>query len=121
MSNVALPHSEPAFCTDASLAKGAVRRTRVGSDVSAALWAHAGKKGFYTKLDGHRSGKDLDLEEGPVEDLPPPELLSPKDRPIGLDYDFLEVGRSGLPLVFVPGRSFLPVLLDRCVFPKLPR
>ena len=96
VSNVAAPFSRFAYCTDASLAKGAVCRAEVGLEVSSALWAHSGKKGFYTKLDGHPAGKDLDHAEGPVESPLSFAPSSGRDRPLGLDFDFVEIGASGI-------------------------
>eukprot|EP00439_Symbiodinium_sp_Y106_P057394 s126_g8.t1 len=91
VSNVAVPFSPYAYCSDASLAKGAVCVTYVGEAVSAAMWAHSGKKGFYTTLDGHRSGQgSSDLLAGSGFGAGPCFV-----RPLGMDFDFVEVGGSG--------------------------
>ena len=93
VSNVALPFSPFAYCSDASLAKGATCVTYVGEPVSAALWATSGKKGFYTSLVGRRSsqGPSLPLPGSSGFGACPPSSA----RPLGMDFDFVEVGGPG--------------------------
>lgn len=105
VTNIAVPQLPTAFCTDASLAKGAICKTQVSEELASTLWAHAGKKGFYTKLDGHRTGPPFE------EDLYPRDIGTPlpgttADRPLGLDFDFVEVGSPGLISSFVREAGF---------------
>ena len=75
VTNIAVPQLPTAFCTDASLAKGAICKTQVSEELASTLWAHAGKKGFYTKLDGHRTGPPFE------EDLYPRDIGTPLPAP----------------------------------------
>ena len=120
-SNLAVPFAEEILATDASLCKGGIVSADVSSEVSAAVWRSAPKKGenvpmassFHAVLKSHdvlheEVGKQqrADLEEvfglpsgEPVEDgegLLGEEEASPQ-RPIGLYYQFIEVcGGSGV-------------------------
>ena len=84
------------YCADASLAKGAFCKARVGRDISEAVW-HSGTKGGHTRLaprqpDDPCPETPAELFDGPRgEALPPEELASAKARPLGMDYDFAEV------------------------------
>ncbi|CAE7435814.1 unnamed protein product [Symbiodinium microadriaticum] len=90
-SNVAAPVSSFAYCSDASLAKGATCVTYVGEPASAALWANSGKKGFYTSLDGHRCGQGLSDPPASSGFGASPSFA----RPLGMDFDFVEAGGPG--------------------------
>ncbi|CAE7627177.1 unnamed protein product [Symbiodinium sp. CCMP2456] len=95
-TNVAVPFSRQAFCTDASLHKGAVVSAKVGSSVSEALWATAPRKGHYTMLSHDPVDQGAGCkphDEEPAPDSVPGLLSVPsKARPLGLDFDFLEFG-----------------------------
>ena len=58
-TNVALPFARQAYCTDASLHKGAVVAAKVGASVCEALWSSAPRKGHYTMLSHGGSDQDL--------------------------------------------------------------
>ena len=120
-SNLAVPFAEEIFATDASMGKGGVVSAEVSSEVSAAVWRTAPKKGenvpmassFHAVLKSHDALHEevarpfaVDLEEvfglpsgEPVEDgesLTYEEKVAPQ-RPIGLFYQFIEVcGGSGV-------------------------
>ena len=48
-TNIAVPYDDHVYCADASLAKGAFCKARVGRDISEAVW-HSGTKGGHTRL-----------------------------------------------------------------------
>ena len=74
-SNIAVPYESRAFCTDASLEKGAVCETEVGLETSEALWLSACKKGKYTLLQPEAKDSPSDTPEAPAET---------PSRPLGL-------------------------------------
>ena len=82
-SNIAVPYDEHIYCTDASLSRGAACRARVGEPLSEALWqgAQSSVKG---EASTGRSWKD------PPADAQPEAPLA-RDRPLGMDYDFVEL------------------------------
>ncbi|CAE7467038.1 unnamed protein product [Symbiodinium microadriaticum] len=88
-SNVAAPVSPFAYCSDASLAKGATCVTYVGEPASAAQ--NSGKKGFYTSLDGHRCGQGFSDPPASSGFGASPSFA----RPLGMDFDFVEAGGPG--------------------------
>ena len=98
-SNIAVGFSPDVFCSDASNVCGAFCSASVGRPPSSALWLAADKKGQYTMLDcsaPYASGlSPVDSHELSDDDGPNPVALTPP-RPLGLDYDFIEVfGGSG--------------------------
>ncbi|CAE7935542.1 unnamed protein product, partial [Symbiodinium sp. KB8] len=97
VTNVALPFSKRVFCTDASLQKGAVVSAKIGSQPSEALWSSAARKGHYTMLDLSLSPSGAGRKPPGEEPARPdfcaePAASDTKARPLGLDFDFLEVG-----------------------------
>ena len=92
-TNVAVPFDKEAYCTDASLAKGAVCRTPVDPALSEALWHSGPRKAPFAALVKCESGS---RKPGPLEaaelDVSQPDLSPEKglSKPLGLDYDFLE-------------------------------
>ena len=95
-SNIAVPYDDFVYCADASLSKGAFCRAKVGEDISEALW-HSGTKGGHTRVSS--SKPDDPSPETPAAEHDPStdgsahadDLLSAKSRPLGMDYDFIEV------------------------------
>lgn len=94
-SNVMVGYSKQLFATDASLAKGAIVRTSIDSELSETLWQGASKKGHYTRLDGpfrellHHIGEEP-AEVFEVEEELPEEFGKPQ-RAIPMTFDFVEI------------------------------
>ncbi|CAE7353024.1 unnamed protein product, partial [Symbiodinium microadriaticum] len=95
-SNIAVPYDDHVYCADASLAKGAFCKARVGKDISEAVW-HSGTRGGHTRLgspqlDDPCPETPAELLGGPRGEGPlPKEPATAKARPLGMDYDFVEV------------------------------
>ena len=79
VSNVAAPVSDEVLCSDASSKKGASCTSPIDQQTCAALWLGADRKGSYTRLE-NASGHDCE-----------PSPVQTPQKPLGLDYDFVEV------------------------------
>ena len=108
--NVAVDFSPTIYCSDASCPRGAFCIAEVGESVTASLWTSADKKGHYTLLErldlalSSQTQRPDSLSPGflPGEAHAPctdPEGISDEQqglshspsKPLGLDYDFIEV------------------------------
>ena len=98
-SDISALYDDHAYCTDASLKKGAVCRTEVSPETSDALMAL--RKGPSAPLT--RSHK---VDGPPVAD-PPPEPLHSPPRELGTCYDFIEIyGGQGKVSRFLTAAGF---------------
>ena len=87
-SDLAAVFSEHIFATDASLAKGAIVRTRVSTDLARCIWRACRSKGGYSKLLTAPQAvlsRCFDFEET---DIPREEKIT---RPSAFRFDFIEI------------------------------
>eukprot|EP00438_Fugacium_kawagutii_P020864 Skav209436 [mRNA] locus=scaffold805:189644:194096:- [translate_table: standard] len=89
VSDIAVPFDCEAYCTDASIHKGAILKTKLKPQVAEVLWKTSRSKGAYSRL---LSPLEEALKRlGAFEDVPDEDEELPMDRPMAFQYEFIEV------------------------------
>ena len=90
-SNAMADYEETLYATDASMTKGAIVKTEVSKEISAALWQGGDRQGHYTMLDNNFAGilSHLGEEREDEAEVEVGTLNPEKERPFV--FDFVEV------------------------------